>query len=119
MMANGDDLRVVMLVPKQWLSDQKLRDFIQSHFPTFKQSYQQFGCNTKTELSYISQVLHGFAKIYSFGYILYHFICILIVMYVLFCVLFVCKCAQDYCHRDIGALFNYPNRGFSVNFPQL
>jgi hypothetical protein len=28
---------------------------------------------------------------------------------VLFCVLFVCKCAPDYCHRDIGALFDYPN----------
>jgi hypothetical protein len=43
---------------------------------------------------------------------------ILIVMYVpfcvfcltvLFCVLFVCKCVLDYCHRDIGALFDYPN----------
>jgi hypothetical protein len=28
---------------------------------------------------------------------------------VLFCVLFVCKCVLDYCHRDIGALFDYPN----------
>jgi hypothetical protein len=65
--------------------------------------------------------------LYSFGYILYHFICnlnvryfychvmyyfvsfsILIVMYVpfcvfclivLFCVLFVCRCALYYCHR--------------------
>jgi hypothetical protein len=43
---------------------------------------------------------------------------ILIVMYVpfcifclivLFCVLFVCKCVLDYCHRDTGALFDYPN----------
>jgi hypothetical protein len=43
---------------------------------------------------------------------------ILIVMYVLFCVfclivlfcvLFVCKCVLDYCHRGIGALFDYPN----------
>jgi hypothetical protein len=43
---------------------------------------------------------------------------ILIVMYVpfcvfclivLFCVLFVCKCVVDYCHRDIGAHFDYPN----------
>jgi hypothetical protein len=25
----------------------------------------------------------------------------------------------DYCHRDIGALFDYPNWGFSVLFPQL
>jgi hypothetical protein len=78
---------------------------------------------------------------YSFGYILYHIICILIVMYfiviffyyyvmcsfvslsiltviyvpfcvfcliVLFCLLYVCKCVLDYCHRDIGALFDYP-----------
>jgi hypothetical protein len=46
---------------------------------------------------------------------------ILIVMYdpfcvfcliVLFCVMFVCKCVLDYCHRDIGALFDYPNWGF-------
>jgi hypothetical protein len=28
---------------------------------------------------------------------------------VLLCVLFVCKCVLDYCHRDIGALFDYPN----------
>jgi hypothetical protein len=42
-------------------------------------------------------------------------------MYVLFCVdvlfcvpsvfsvLFVCECVLDNCHRDIGALFDYPN----------
>jgi hypothetical protein len=45
------------------------------------------------------------------------YVCSLIVMYVpfcvfglivLFCVLFVCKCVLDYCHRDIGALFDYP-----------
>jgi hypothetical protein len=85
--------------------------------------------------------------VYSFGYILYHFICILIIMYfycyvmcyfvslsilivmyvpfcvfcliVLFCVLFVYQCALDYYHRGIGALFDYPNWGFSVLFPQL
>jgi hypothetical protein len=34
---------------------------------------------------------------------------IFIVMYVTFCVLFVCECVLDYCHRDIGALFDYPN----------
>jgi hypothetical protein len=43
---------------------------------------------------------------------------ILIVMYVplcvfclvvFFCVLFVCKCVLDYCHRDTGARFDYPN----------
>jgi hypothetical protein len=28
---------------------------------------------------------------------------------VLFCVLFVCECVLDNCHRDIGALFDYPN----------
>jgi hypothetical protein len=47
---------------------------------------------------------------------------ILIVTYVpfcVFCVLLVCKCVLDYCHRDIGALFDYPNWGFSVLFPQL
>jgi hypothetical protein len=53
---------------------------------------------------------------------------ILIVMYipfcvfcliVLFCVLFVCKCVLGYCHRDIGALLDYPNCGFSLLFPQL
>jgi hypothetical protein len=41
--------------------------------------------------------------------------CILIVMYVpfcvtvLFCVLFVCECVLDNCHRVIGTLFDYPN----------
>jgi hypothetical protein len=53
---------------------------------------------------------------------------ILIVMYVPFCVfclivffrvLFVCKCVLVCCHRDIGALFDYPNWGLSVLFPQL
>jgi hypothetical protein len=38
---------------------------------------------------------------------------------VLFCVLFVCKCVLDCCHRDIGALFDYRNWGFPVLFPQL
>jgi hypothetical protein len=53
---------------------------------------------------------------------------ILIVMYVpfcvfclivLFCVLFVCKCVLYYCHRDIRALFDYPNWGFSMHFPSV
>jgi hypothetical protein len=42
---------------------------------------------------------------------------VLIVMYVPFCVvclivfylLFVSKCVLDYCHRDIGALFDFTN----------
>jgi hypothetical protein len=38
---------------------------------------------------------------------------------VLFCVLFVCKCVLYYFHQDIGALFDYPNWGFSMRFPQL
>jgi hypothetical protein len=53
---------------------------------------------------------------------------ILIVLYVplclfclsvLFCVLSVCECVLYYCHWDIGPLFDYPNRGLSVLFPQL
>jgi hypothetical protein len=39
-------------------------------------------------------------------------------LFVLLCVLFVCKCVLDYCQRDIGALFDYPNCGFSVLFPK-
>jgi hypothetical protein len=53
-------------------------------------------------------------------YVMYYFVSlsVLIVMYVpfcvfrvivLFCVLFVCKSVLYYCHRDIGALFDYPN----------
>jgi hypothetical protein len=30
-----------------------------------------------------------------------------------------CECVLDNCHQDIGALFDYPNWGFSVLFPQL
>jgi hypothetical protein len=55
---------------------------------------------------------------YTRNYVMCSFgsLSILIVLYVPFCVfclvffvLFVCKCVLDYCHRDIGALFNYPN----------
>jgi hypothetical protein len=48
-------------------------------------------------------------------YVFFVSLSIFIVMYVpfcvivLFCVLFVCECVLDNCHRDIGALFNYPN----------
>jgi hypothetical protein len=38
-------------------------------------------------------------------YVLFCVFCLI----VLFCVLFVCKYVLDYCHRDIGALFDYPN----------
>jgi hypothetical protein len=50
---------------------------------------------------------------------------ILIVMYVpccvfpfnvLLCVLFVCKCVLDYCHPDIGALFDYLTEVFPCFF---
>jgi hypothetical protein len=33
-----------------------------------------------------------------------------VLCHVLFCVLFVCVCVLDNCHRDIRALFDYPNR---------
>jgi hypothetical protein len=36
-----------------------------------------------------------------------------------FCVLFVCECVLYYSHRDIGALFYYPNSGFTLLFPNL
>jgi hypothetical protein len=48
--------------------------------------------------------------------------CLIVLLCVLFvskCVLFVLKCVLDYCHRNIGALFDYPNWGFSVLLPQL
>jgi hypothetical protein len=57
------------------------------------------------------------------GYVFFVSLSILIVMYVpfgvivLLCVLFVCECVLDNCHRDIGPLFDYPNSGFSVLFP--
>jgi hypothetical protein len=78
---------------------------------------------------YVFLLLSIFIVMY-FYYVMCSFVSlsILIVMYVpfcvfclivLFCVLFVCKCVLYYCHRDIEALFDYPNRGFSVLFPQL
>jgi hypothetical protein len=86
---------------------------------------------------YVFLLLYIFIVCYVFLlllYIFYHYVtcsfvslCI-IIMYipfcvfcstVLFCVLFVCKCVLYCCHRDIGALFDYPNWGFSVLFPQL
>jgi L-asparagine transporter-like permease len=48
-------------------------------------------------------------------YVFFVSLSIRIVMYVpfcvivLFCVLFVCERVLDNCHRDIGALFDYPN----------
>jgi hypothetical protein len=51
-------------------------------------------------------------------YVLFVSLSIFIVMYVTFCVfrlivllcvLFVCECLRDNCHRDIGALFDYSN----------
>jgi hypothetical protein len=49
-------------------------------------------------------------------YVFFVSLSILIVMYVpfcvfcliVFCVLFVCECVLDNCHRDIGTLFDYP-----------
>jgi hypothetical protein len=58
-------------------------------------------------------------------YVFFVSVSFLIVMYVplcvilLVCVLFVGECVLDKCHWDIGALFDYPNWGFSVLFPQL
>jgi hypothetical protein len=52
--------------------------------------------------------------------VMYVPLCVLVFsLIVLLCVLFVCECVLDNCHRDIGALAAYPNRGFSVLFPQL
>jgi hypothetical protein len=38
---------------------------------------------------------------------------------VLLCVLFVCECVLDNCHRDIGALFDYTNWGFFRAFSSV
>jgi hypothetical protein len=55
---------------------------------------------------------------YTRDYVMCSFVSLsILIMYVPFCVfslivffvLFVCKCVLDYCHWDIGALFNYPN----------
>jgi uncharacterized protein (DUF608 family) len=43
------------------------------------------------------------------GIILRRVIYVPLCVIVLFCVLFVCGCVLDNCHRDIGALFDYPN----------
>jgi dolichyl-phosphate-mannose--protein O-mannosyl transferase len=48
-------------------------------------------------------------------YVFFVSLSILIVMYVpfcvivLFCVPFVCECVLDNCHRNIAAIFDYPN----------
>jgi hypothetical protein len=42
-----------------------------------------------------------------------------VLCFIVFCVLFVCKCVLHYCHRDIGALFDHPNCNVSVLFPQM
>ena len=67
MMVNGDDLRVVMLVPKKIVSDDKLPKFVNDLFTSFKDSYNEFGFNLKIEESYTSQSLLGFGKIYLLG----------------------------------------------------
>jgi hypothetical protein len=69
-------------------------------------------------------ILHVFLLLCIFYYCVtcsFVILSILIVMSVLFCVfcltvllcvLFVCKCVMYYCHRDIGTLFDHPNRFF-------
>jgi hypothetical protein len=61
-------------------------------------------------------------------YVFFVSLSILIVMYVpfcvfclivLLCVLFVCEFVLDNCHRDIGALFGYPNWGFFRAFSSV
>jgi hypothetical protein len=64
MMVNGDDLRIVMMATTQWVDESGLPEFVQQLFQTFKDSYQEFGFNLKTEESYTSQSLFGFGKIY-------------------------------------------------------
>jgi hypothetical protein len=52
---------------------------------------------------------------FFYCYLSFVSVSILIVMYVpfcvivLFCILFVCECVPGNCHRDIGALSDYPN----------
>jgi hypothetical protein len=46
-------------------------------------------------------------------------LCVNVYCTAVLCVLFVCKCVLYYCHRDIGALSDYPNGVFSVLFPSF
>jgi hypothetical protein len=49
--------------------------------------------------------LHKIHKILIVMYVPFCVFCLILLL----CVLFVCECVPDNCHRDIGALFYYPN----------
>jgi hypothetical protein len=81
--------------------------------PKCHQSFTLICCNVFLCCNVFFCVMYSFIVMRSFVSLI-----ILIVMYVpfcvfclivLFCVLFVLKCVLYYCHRDIGALFDYPN----------
>jgi hypothetical protein len=67
-----------------------------SIFPSTPCSRRQFLCKKRP----IQRPFHYFIVMY----VPFCVFCL-----ILFCVLFVCKSVLDYCHRDIGALFDCPN----------
>jgi hypothetical protein len=98
---------------------------------TARKLYFMIKCELNYEISQICKTKKFYVLLIASWYI--HIVIVMYILFflslcmfrsalcliVLFCVLFVCKCVLDYCHRDIGALFDYPNWGFSSLFPQL
>ncbi|QPB73986.1 RdRp [megalopteran chu-related virus 119] len=66
MMVNGDDIRIILLIPKNEINKEELKAHLQGIANDFEANYKKFGFNVKLQETYFSSELLGFGKVYTF-----------------------------------------------------
>lgn len=65
-MVNGDDLRVILMIPKNQISDDELKDYLIELSVQFESEYRKYGFHLKLQETYCSSQLLGFGKVYIY-----------------------------------------------------
>lgn len=64
-MVNGDDLRVILLIPRSEVPQSDLKDHLDKIAENFEKNYGKYGFNLKLQETYKSTELLGFGKVYT------------------------------------------------------
>lgn len=64
---NGDDCRIIILLPKNLITKEELGEVLKKMTEHFKTKFSEFGFNLKLEETYYSEGLIGFGKVYLYN----------------------------------------------------
>lgn len=65
-LVNGDDLRVILMIPKEQVPLEELKNYLDELGSQFESEYKKYGFHLKLQETYSSSELLGFGKIYIY-----------------------------------------------------